>query len=144
MMKYGIVSVVSGFLFIVIDVIINANPLAQNLYAVYSPIAKTSVNIPAGILIDLAYGFIVAGVFLILYKGLPGKTGLGKGISFALIVWFFRVIMSSAPSWMILNIQLPIVLYTLVTGLGEMLVIGSFYGLTLYQVGEQSARSQQM
>ena len=40
MPKYAIVSVVSGILFGVLDGLINANPMAQRLYAVYKPIAK--------------------------------------------------------------------------------------------------------
>jgi hypothetical protein len=70
-----IVSVISGILFGVLDGLINANPLARRLYQVYKPIAKTSINLPAGILIDLVYGFFMASVFLLLYKSLPGETG---------------------------------------------------------------------
>jgi hypothetical protein len=81
-----IVSVISGILFGVLDGLINANPLARRLYQVYKPIAKTSINLPAGILIDLVYGFVMAGVFLLLYKSLPVKTGFIKGISFAFLV----------------------------------------------------------
>ena len=68
MVKYIIVSIVSGLLFGTLDGVINANPLAQRLYEVYKPIAKTSINVPAGIVIDLGYGFVMAGVFLLLYK----------------------------------------------------------------------------
>ena len=56
MIRYIIVSIVSGTLFGVLDGVINANPWAQRLYAVYKPIAKTSLNLPAGIAIDLVYG----------------------------------------------------------------------------------------
>jgi len=56
MTRYIIISIISGILFGVLDGIINANPLAQRLYDVYKPIAKTSINVPAGIVIDLVYG----------------------------------------------------------------------------------------
>jgi hypothetical protein len=96
MMKYIIVSIGSGILFGALDGVINANPLAQRLYAVYKPIAKTSLNLSAGIAIDLVYGFVLAGVFLLLYGSLPGDIGLAKGVSFALLLWFFRVAMGVA------------------------------------------------
>ena len=131
MIGYILVSVVSGILFGILDGVINANPLAQRLYAVYKPIARTSINPLAGIVIDLVYGFIMAGVFLLLYKSLPGETGLVKGVSFALLVWFFRVVMSTAAQWVMFNVPLEALLYTLVTGLGEMLILGMLYGLTL-------------
>ncbi len=131
MMGYIIVSVVSGILFGVLDGVINANPLAQRLYDVYKPISKTSLNLPAGIVIDLVYGFVMAGVFLLLYRSLPSEIGLVKGMSFALLIWFFRVVMSVASQWMMFNVSVETLLYTLLAGLGEMLILGALYGLTL-------------
>ena len=131
MTRYVIVSVVSGILFGVMDGLINANPLAQRLYAVYKPIARISLNPVAGILIDLVYGFLMAAVFLLLYRSLPGDTGVVKGISFALLVWFFRVVMQVASQWMMFNVPVTALFYTLVAGLGEMLILGILYGLTL-------------
>ena len=131
MIGYVIVSIISGILFGVLDGVIHANPLAQRLYQVYKPIAKTSINPLAGIMIDLVYGFVMAGVFLLLYKSLPGETGLVKGMSFAFLVWFFRVVMYTASQWVMFNIPIEALLYSLVTGLGEMLILGVLYGLTL-------------
>jgi len=131
MTRYVIVSLVSGILFGVLDGLINANPLAQKLYAVYKPIARTSLNPVAGIAIDILYGFVMAGLFLVLYNSLPGEAGLVKGISFALIVWFLRVVMYVATQWMMFNVPVAALLYTLVAGLGEMLILGLLYGLAL-------------
>src|SRR3972149_11185071 len=80
MIGYIIVSIISGVLFGVLDGVINANPLAQRLYEVYKPIAKTSINPLAGIMIDLVYGFVMGGVFLLLFNSLPGETGVVKGV----------------------------------------------------------------
>jgi len=131
MIRYIIVSVVSGILFGVLDGVINANPLAQRLYEVYKPIARTSINPLVGIVIDLVYGFVMAGVFLLLYASLPGGTGLVKGVSFAVLVWFFRVVMHAASQWVMFNVPVETSLYSLVAGLGEMLILGVLYGLTL-------------
>ena len=131
MIGYITVSLVSGFLFGILDGVINANPLAQSLYSVFKPIARTSINPLAGIVIDLVYGFVMAGVFLLLYKSLPGETGLVKGVSFAFLLWFFRVVMYAASQWVMFNVPLEALLYTIVTGLGEMLILGLLYGLTL-------------
>lgn len=131
MIPYLIVSAVSGILFGILDAVINANPLARRLYAVYQPIAKTSLNPLAGIAIDLGYGFVMAGIFLLLYHSLPGEIGLVKGISFAFITWFFRVLMSAASQWMMFKIPGKTLLYSLITGLGEILILGMLYGLIL-------------
>ena len=135
MTTYVIVAVISGILFGVLDAVINANPLAQRLFQIYAPIARTSLNPVAGIIIDLAYGFVMAGVFLLLYQSLPGSSGLLKGVSFALIAWFFRVVMSVASQWVMFRVPTRTLLYSLATGLGEMLIVGVLYGLTLGPLG---------
>ncbi len=131
MTRYLIVSMVNGVVFGILDGVIHANPFAQELFQIYKPIAKTSINAPAGLVIDLFYGFIMGFIFLLLYRALPGKTGLLKGISFAIIIWFFRVVMGVASSWMMFNIPLNALLYTTVTGLIELLLIGIIYGAFL-------------
>jgi len=131
MWNYLLVSLAGGILFGVLDGVINANPLGQRLYEAYKPIAKTSVNAVAGILIDLVYGFAMAGLFLLLYRSLPGAAGWIKGLSFGLLGWFFRVLMSVASQWMMYRIPPAALAYTLLTGLIEMLLIGLLFGLTL-------------
>lgn len=131
MARYIIVSVVSGFLFGILDAAINANSVAQRLYEVYRPIARTSLNPLAGLAIDLVFGFVMAAVFLLLYNSLPGETGLVKGVSFAFLAWFFRVVMATASQWAMFTVPAETLLYSLVAGLGEMLILGLFYGLTL-------------
>jgi hypothetical protein len=134
MVRYIVVSIAGGVLFGILDGVINANPLAQSLYRVYQPIAKPSIDPLAGSLIDLVYGFVMAGVFLLLYQSLPGRTGPVKGLSFAGLVWFFRVVMSVASQWMMFAVPGEALLYTLVAGLGEMLILGVLYGATLKPV----------
>ena len=131
MTSYIIVSIISGILFGILDGLINANPIANKLYEVYKPIAKTSINFVMGVIIDLAHGFILGGTFLLVYPSLPGEVGLVKGVSFALMVWFFRVVMGVASQWMMFKVPLKTLLYTLFAGLGEMLILGILYGLTL-------------
>ena len=90
MLRYIVVSVISGVLFGIMDGLINANSMAVKLYEIYKPIARTSVNFAAGMMIDLAYGFLLAGLFLLLYESLPGKTGGLEGGQF----WIDRLVSS--------------------------------------------------
>jgi len=129
--RYVLVGITSGLLFGIMDGLINANPIAERLYEFNLPIRRRSVDIIAGVAIDLAYGFILMAVFLILYRSLPGRVGLVKGVSFALLVWFLRVVMCDASQWVILNVPVAALLYGVLTGLGEMLVLGVLYGATL-------------
>lgn len=129
--RYVLVGITSGLLFGIMDGLINANPIAERLYEFNLPIRRTSVDVIAGVAIDLAYGFILMAVFLTLYRSLPGRVGLVKGVSFALLVWFLRVVMCDASQWVILNVPVAALLYGVLTGLGEMLVLGVLYGATL-------------
>ena len=131
MRRYIIISIISGILFGLLDGVIHANPVAMDLYAVFTPLARQSINVPAGLLIDLAYGFILAGLFLLLYQSLPGSTGMRKGIAFAIVVWFLRVVMGAVSQWMMYDIQPAALVYTLISGLFEMVVLGILYGSTL-------------
>jgi hypothetical protein len=131
MTKYILISIVSGILFGIMDGVINANPIAVKMHEIYKPIAKTTVNVKAGILIDLFYGFTLAALFLLLYRSLPGEVGIVKGLSFALIVWFIRVVMSVVTQWMMYEVPINALVYALLTGLFEMIILGTLYGLTL-------------
>jgi hypothetical protein len=131
MLRYVIVSIGSGLLFGILDGILNANPLARRLFAVYEPIARTSVNAPAGLLIDLGYGFALAGMFVLLRHCLPGPSGLVKGLSFAAGLWFLRVVMGAASTWMMFRVPAATIAYGVGAGLVEMLALGLLYGLTL-------------
>ena len=131
MWNYLWVSVVAGILFGALDGLINANPFAQRLNETFKPIARDSVNAATGLVIDLLYGFALAGLFLLLYRSLPGGSSWLKGLSFGAIAWFFRVLMSVASQWMMYRVPPATLGYTLLTGLAEMLLIGLFIGSTL-------------
>jgi hypothetical protein len=131
MLRYISISIICGILFGVMDALINANPLGKKLNEAFLRISKTSVNIAAGVIIDLAYGFALAIIFVILYDSLPGATGLLKGISMAVLAWFFRVVMSTASNWMMFKIPAKTLLYNLFAGSVEMLILGLIFGAWL-------------
>jgi len=131
MIRTILVGLGGGILFGILDAAINANPLAQRLYEVFRPIARQSMNPVAGIVIDLVFGLAMAGLFLLLYPALPGGTGLVKGLSFGLLAWFFRVVMSAVSQWVMFKVPIKTALYSLAAGLGEMLILGVLFGLVL-------------
>ena len=124
------VGILAGVVFAVLDGLLNANPLAQRLYSTYKPIMRESVNAPLGLAFDLISGLVMASLFVILKPGLPGGF-LVKGFSFGLIAWFFRVAMGVAAQSVMFKIPASTLAYTLVTGLIEMTILGSLYGIAL-------------
>jgi hypothetical protein len=131
MLRYVMVSIAGGILFGFMDGLIHANAWAQELYAVYKPIAKESINVWLGISADLFYGLITAGIFLQLYSSLPGSNGILKGISYAVLMGFFRVGMSVIGEWVTTVVPTKTLMYTLITGCLEMLLLGVVYGWSL-------------
>jgi hypothetical protein len=129
MARFIIVCIVCGILFGFLDGVINANPFAQDLLTVYKPIARASINVTAGIIIDLLYGFALGFLFVLLYSALPGETGVLKGVSFAVIVWFLRVVMGGVSSWMMFTLPAKTLLYIISSGFLEMLALGMLYGI---------------
>ena len=131
MVRQMVVGLAAGVVFLILDGVINANPLAQRLYAAYQPIARPSVNALAGSAVDLAYGVILAALFVILRASLPGRTSLAKGLSFGLIVWFLRVFMRVAGEWVTTTVPASTHAYTLVAGLVQVLVVATIIALLL-------------
>lgn len=131
MLRFVVVSVFGGLILGLLDGLINANPYAQKLFEVYKPIAKSSVNIILGFGIDILYGFAMAGLFLLLYKSLPGQTSLLKGLSFGLIVSFFSVVMHVFSQLVMFKVPTNALVYMFLTGLVEMLIVSIFFSLTL-------------
>lgn len=131
MVRFLVVCLGGGALFGIMDGLINGNSLAQKLYAPFDAVLRKTVNIPAGIAIDLIYGFALAGIFLLLYQSLPGNSGWLKGITFGFIIFFFRVVMQVASQWMMYKVSSKLLVYILASGLIEMLLLGLYFGLCL-------------
>lgn len=120
-----VVGLAAGLLFAAMDGLINANPVAQRLYAAFRPIARESVNAPLGLVVDLVSGIVMALLFVSLMPVLPTGS-LIKGIVFGLMVWFFRVAMGSASQFVMFRVPVTATLYALLTGLVEMIGLGLF------------------
>ena len=139
---YVAASLAVGVAFVLLDAVMNANPLAEQAYAIFVPIVRPGIDIVPAIAIDLAYGFALSAIFLVLYQALPGRSRFLKGLSFGLLLWFLRVVMSAAGQWVLFAIPVTTVTYTLASGLLEMLVLGVLLGILTGGVDLQ-ARSPQ-
>jgi predicted Co/Zn/Cd cation transporter (cation efflux family) len=123
MLRQILVGLAAGVAFLILDGVLNANPLAQRLYAAYQPIARPGVNALAGSAIDLAYGVVLAWLFTTLRASLPGRTSLAKAASFGLMVWFLRVCMRVGGEWVVTVVPVRVHAYTLAAGLAQALIV---------------------
>ena len=130
-LRYALASVVTGLSFGLLDGLINGNPLAEEFMEPFKPIAKSTLNVPMGVIIDLFYGFIICGVLWSIKSALPGKSIITKGLTYGLGIWFFRTVMSVMSYWVMFEIPANTLLYILATGLVEMSLLGILVGVTL-------------
>ena len=131
MLRQMIVGLVAGVALLVLDGVLNANPLARVLYAAYQPIARQSVNALAGSAIDLAFGVVLAGLFSLLRRSLPGRSRLTKAVSFGLMVWFLRVCMRVAGEWVVTVVPAEVHAYTLAAGFVQVLIVAGIISFLL-------------
>jgi hypothetical protein len=131
MLRQVVVGLVAGVAFLILDGVLNANPVAQRMYAVYGPIARPSVNAVAGSVVDVAYGLILVALFVTLRHCLPGATSLTKGMSFGAMVWFLRVVMRVAGEWVMTTVPPSTHAYSLLSGLVQMLFVAGLIALLL-------------
>ena len=131
MWRYLVAGLTSGLLFAVLDGLLNANPLGQRMLEYLKPIARERMAMAAGLAVDLAWGFAMAGIYLLLRPSLPGQLPVWKGLSFAALAWFFRVLMRAVSDAVMLKVPLASVLYQIAGGAVEMALLGVLYGLLL-------------
>ncbi len=143
MLRQVLVGLAAGVVFLVLDGVLNANPLAQQLYAVYQPLARPGVNALVGSAIDLAYGVILAWLFVRLAPSMPGRTRLAKGLSFGLMVWFLRVVMRVAGEWVVTTVPPATHIYTLAAGLAQVLLVAVMIAALLPQAGARGTPAPQ-
>ena len=129
MTTFVVVGLAGGIIFLFLDFVLNVNPLAQRLSEPYKPIARKKIPLAAAVVIDLLLGFAMAGFFLLLRPAFPGGPVLGAGISFGFLTWFFRVLMSALSHWVMFDIPLKTLMYSVGAGLLEMLALGLFYAV---------------
>ena len=112
-----------GLAFATLDGVLNANPIAQRLYAAYKPILRESVNAPLGVALDLFFGITLTMLFVLLSPALPGGRVM-KGATFGMLAWFFRVAMGVGAQLVMFKIPPLTLLYSLATGAIEMVALG--------------------
>ena len=131
MARFIITAILTGLLFGIMDGLLNGNPYAVKLMECYKPIAKHTINVPMGLLIDLFYGFVISGIYLILRPSLPTEIGVVKGLTYGLGMWFFRVLMGVVSNWMMFNVPAKTLVYVLFAGFMEMIILGIINGIML-------------
>jgi len=131
MARFIITAILTGLLFGIMDGLLNGNPYAVKLMECYKPIAKHTINVPMGLLIDLFYGFVISGIYLILRPSLPTEIGVVKGLTYGLGMWFFRVLMGVVSNWMMFNVPAKTLVYLLFAGFMEMIILGIINGIML-------------
>jgi len=65
----------------------------------------------------LALNIVLAFVYALLVKGIPGKNKLTKGLVFGLCVWAVGTLPTMLATYMFMTVGLTVVIYWTITGL---------------------------
>lgn len=73
---------------------------------------------------NFVFGFIFTLVFIWIYKGLPGKNALQKGLYFGLIIWIIGNLQGMVSTYIFSNMLPGVISYMALTGLIRILGAG--------------------
>jgi len=92
-------------------------------------LARKVMPMAAAVAIDILSGLVMAGIFILLRPSFPGGPLIGAGVSFGILAWFFRVLMTALSQWVMFQIPAETHLYNIAAGLVEMVALGLFYAV---------------
>ncbi len=120
--KFFMTGLITGFVFLMLDmfIAIATGPLLSPFSGL--PIWRNPPNIAAGAVFDIINGFILAGIFMVMYKGIPG-SGWRKGANFGIIVGLLRTVMSSFSALVMYATPAEVVMIQLVSGYAEIVIL---------------------
>lgn len=132
--KFIVCGVATGILFLFLDVAvaIATSPILSPYSSL--PVWKNPPDIAAGTLFDLVNGFILAGVYSIIYKGIPGE-GWRKGLNYGIMVGLFRVLMAAFSTLVVYNVPQEVVLVNLLAGYAEIVLLCAALALVYEKLG---------
>jgi hypothetical protein len=121
-----VAGIAASVLFLVLDMMLGAvgGLITANVFGVpFEQPPGIEAKIKFGLLFELINGFMLALIYAVIYRCLPGR-GWQKGISYGLIVWGLRVVMWAFSTFMMTGMPLALIAVTVVTGLIEVLILG--------------------
>ncbi|PIV54515.1 hypothetical protein COY52_11335 [Candidatus Desantisbacteria bacterium CG_4_10_14_0_8_um_filter_48_22] len=128
MARFILVSMASGVILGVIDYICNTGSFTEDLKGFSGQLLLSAGKAASGLGINLALGFAMTGIFILLRKSFDGVI---IAMGFALTVWFFRVTMFFIRKWMTFKAPLNDLVYVFIAGMSQMISLGILYELTL-------------
>jgi hypothetical protein len=132
-----VAGIAASVLFLVLDMVLGAvgGLIAANVFGVpFEQPPGIEAKIKFGLLFELINGFMLALIYAVIYRCLPGR-GWQKGISYGLIIWGLRVVMWAFSTFMMTDMPPALIVATVVTGLIEVLIL-SVVIAAIYRDGE--------
>ena len=126
--KVGIAGVVAGLISFVYSSV-TCGYLFNWIYelpptAIWKPVESYTASwFISSFVISLILFMIIAAVYGVLYKGLPGD-GVKKGLWFGIIIWLVGIVPGMASTYMTMTVNTTVIMYLLAMGIVKYLIIG--------------------
>ena len=123
--RFAIAGAVASVLFLVLDAAMGmlGGWVGARLFGLPSTQPEEiESKMVAGLIFELINGFMLAAIYAVIYRCLPG-AGWVRGLSYGLLVWGLRVVMWAFSTYMMTDMSPITISITVGTGLIEMLII---------------------
>lgn len=140
--RFLLAGIVTSILFLVFDMLFGSlgGFIGAQVFGLpFDQPSGIEAKIQYGLIFELINGFMLALIYALIHPSLPGQ-GWKKGISYGLIVWGLRVVMWAFSTYMMFDIPTVSIVITVVTGLIEVLILGTVIAVIYTDKREDSAR----
>lgn len=132
MVRYSLISVLAGSIMLVFDVVFVNNEFARRISIPLDPIRRKKNTFTRNLAVNISFGFIFAGFYLMSYRSLPGlPNSLFRSIYFAIMVWIPSFVFKAMSQWVEFDFPGKFLLYTVFSGFIKILSISILFHYVL-------------
>jgi len=128
MVRYALISVLAGSIMLILDAVFDNSEFAKRISLPLNPIRRKNNTLARSLAVNISFGFIFAGFYLISYRSLPGLPGsFFRSLYFATIVWILSVVFKAMSQWVEFDFTGSFLLYSVLSGFIKILSINILF-----------------
>lgn len=138
MFTYILVSILAGGVMLFLEEGSKTIPFARRWFASFSLLRRQENFRARRTIVEIAFGFVFVGFYILFYRALPLQPGLPRTFFFTLIFWIPTSVYKATSDWASFDVPADIHLYAVFVGLIKLLAVSLLFHFTLAPAGLQS------
>lgn len=128
MVSYFLISVLAGSIMLIIDVVFVNNEFAKRISNPLDSIQRKNNKFARNLAVNISFGFVFAGFYLMSYRSLPGLPGsFFRSFYFASMVWILSIVFKAMSQWVAFDFPGKFLLYSVFSGFIKILSISILF-----------------